>query len=346
MNNNFLKSANQVNHGVLDKKANTGLFDSFKTNTRLTALLSTGEFADIELDKLYPYEKHEFKLYEGKQKEDLMKSIKRSGLLQPLIVYDNGEQGENKKYMILAGHNRAEACKAIKMEKVPCLIKKNLTKDEIELIVNETNLLQRSFATMSCTEKIKAIHNRMEALRAFKERKSDVESDEDLEILKELKINSKNELNIAKSTMAEYGLSKGSIITYERIYNFLSSKFYKYMDNNRLPLSVAYELSFITDKSLQEVILQSFKDDEEFILDLPKVRLLRNYFEKGKYNGLQDENITKFSKDLFSKKEAKVGSKFSFMKKKYSNYFPKEMSDNEIEDITTKALAMYFNSGG
>ena len=57
-----------------------------------------------------------------------MKSIKRSGLLQPLIVYDNGEQGENKKYMILAGHNRAEACKAIKMEKVPCLIKKNLTK--------------------------------------------------------------------------------------------------------------------------------------------------------------------------------------------------------------------------
>jgi ParB family chromosome partitioning protein len=47
---------------------------------------------------------------------------------------------------ILSGHNRVNAAKIAGLEKVPAVIKEVYTDEEANLIVTETNLLQRSFS--------------------------------------------------------------------------------------------------------------------------------------------------------------------------------------------------------
>lgn len=49
-----------------------------------------------------------------------MESIKTHGLIQPIIV----RPGQNNKYEIIAGERRWQACKMLKMETVPVIIKK------------------------------------------------------------------------------------------------------------------------------------------------------------------------------------------------------------------------------
>lgn len=93
----------------------------------------------IEDSKLEDYPNQPFKLYDKEKRNEMIESIRISGIMQPLIVrpIDNG------KYQILAGHNRRSCARELGITKYLCIIKKNLTDDEAKIYLIDTNLCTR-----------------------------------------------------------------------------------------------------------------------------------------------------------------------------------------------------------
>ena len=89
----------------------------------------------LAVSKLIPYSNHPFKLYEDERLDDMVRSIRELGVLQPIIVrpLDNGD------YEILSGHNRVNAAKLAELTEVPMIIKTGLSDEDAKLIVTETN---------------------------------------------------------------------------------------------------------------------------------------------------------------------------------------------------------------
>jgi len=80
---------------------------------------------------------------------ELVSSIREKGLIQPIIVRPKAERFE-----VVAGARRLEACKRVRWERVPCIIRELSDKDAYELSLVEN--LQRQ--TMSALEEADAFH--------------------------------------------------------------------------------------------------------------------------------------------------------------------------------------------
>lgn len=79
----------------------------------------TERIHEIELEKI-KFGQNQTRLeIDDKKVDDLAASIRRIGLIVPLIVVPDGDN-----YVIVSGHHRHEALKRLRFDKVPCIIKK------------------------------------------------------------------------------------------------------------------------------------------------------------------------------------------------------------------------------
>ena len=102
----------------------------------------------IMVDAIRPFRNHPFRLYEGERLQEMVDSIREHGVLMPVIVLqiDDG-------YEMLADHNRQNAARIAGLDKIPAIVKKNLTEEEAYVYVIETNVIQRSFSELLPSEK-------------------------------------------------------------------------------------------------------------------------------------------------------------------------------------------------
>lgn len=85
------------------------------------------------ISDLKPYEKNA-KKHDEKQIENVAKSIKEFGFVQPIVI--------DKHDVIIIGHCRYEASKKLGLKEVPCLKVEELTEEQVKalrLIDNKTN---------------------------------------------------------------------------------------------------------------------------------------------------------------------------------------------------------------
>ncbi len=116
------------------------------------------EIEQLDLRYLLPYEGQPFKPYTDDRLRELADDIKINGLLYPIIVRKHPEQ--SGLYQILAGHNRVAACRLLKHEKIPAIVK-DVDDVKAQLIMLNTNLNQRHELLPS--EKAYAYFQQMEA---------------------------------------------------------------------------------------------------------------------------------------------------------------------------------------
>lgn len=106
--NNFLKDTDEVAK-ILNEESKTGV-------------------TKIPISKIKPNEKQARKLFNEEKLKELAESIAEFGIIQPLILKENGE-----KYQIIAGERRYRAAKLAGLEEVPAIIK-NITEEEADKI--------------------------------------------------------------------------------------------------------------------------------------------------------------------------------------------------------------------
>ena len=86
-----------------------------------------GEVKLISLDKLVPFARHKFALYQGERLDDMVESIKKNGVIVPIIA--RTIEGSDK-FEIISGHNRVYASGLAGLEKVPAVLKVGLSDEE------------------------------------------------------------------------------------------------------------------------------------------------------------------------------------------------------------------------
>jgi len=129
------------------------LDDFFKTDEGR----KTEEIKPIKLEELKPFADQPFKVLEDESMDELVESIKQSGVLSPIVTRPHPDGG----YEILSGHRRARACEIAGITEVPAVVK-NLDDDTAIILLVDSNL-QREHILPS--EKAKAYEMKLEAMK-------------------------------------------------------------------------------------------------------------------------------------------------------------------------------------
>lgn len=117
-----------------------------------------GTIKQVKLDKIFPYEKNQ-KKHPAKHIEQVAKSIKEFGFNQPIVV--------DKQGVIIVGHGRYEAAKALKLPTVPCL-EVDLTDEQAKAYRLADNKLNESDWDMGLViEELKGLSPEMLDLTGF-----------------------------------------------------------------------------------------------------------------------------------------------------------------------------------
>ncbi|MFI3253636.1 MAG: ParB N-terminal domain-containing protein [Eubacteriales bacterium] len=292
----------------------------------------------MPLEDLQHFPNHKFKLYEGEQLSDMVSSVEEFGILLPLIVW----QKEDEPYTILSGHNRFEAAQLAGLQEVPVIIKEDLTEEEDTLIVTETNLRQRSFGDLSHSERAFSLAQHYEAMKKQGKRTDILNELSDLlnPVIPRVEGTSPQigaKLRTDEKVGGSYGLSKNSTARYIRLAT-LNLMLLEQLDEGKLPMSAAYDLSFIENPEIQEALADEMERGQK--VDMKKAELLRQTFEKGKLTKEVMNDVLEGKKVAKQPKTKAV----SIPKRIFNTYFQPEQSKAEIEEILEEALEMYYKN--
>ena len=298
----------------------------------------------LGIDALVPFANHIFDLYEGDRLDDMVRSVKELGVLLPVIVRPLDE--DEGKYEILSGHNRVNAAKLAGLSEVPVIIKTGLSDEEAELIVTETNLIQRSFADLTHSQRAIAIKRHMDATKKQGKRNDLLDEIERLSNPHEIKENGTSALLepklVAREKTAEkYGLCRANVTRYMRL-SHLSKPLLNRVDSEEIGFYPAVSLSYLSSDEQDE--LDRLLCETAYKVDMKKAESLRE-FSAGKK--LTNEKMAQIlSGELYKKPKPKTAPPLKIKAKVYQKYFDDKYSQTEMEVIIDKALAMYFANTG
>lgn len=275
------------------------MFDQTDDNLSGILMLSPNE--------LVPYSNNPFKLYTGKRLDDLIESIREYGILQPIIA-----RKINDSYEILAGHNRNNVAIMLGLQKVPVRVLEDIDDITAELIVSESNFIQRSLADLKISERAYVISAKYNAEKRQGKRADLIKQVE--EILEDEKISKDDE-----------NFSPRMIRRYCRI-NTLIKELKEKLDDEKIDIAGAVELSFLT-KEEQELIAET-----DTKINFAKAKKIREY----------SGNLTK--EIVESILNAKKGRKRKIIvnEKLIEKFFKNNESESEISEIIRMALEHYF----
>lgn len=294
-----------------------------------TMMSQENQIKNIPISSLVPYHDHKFQLYSGERLEDMVESVKKNGILIPIIVQPYGEN-----YEILSGHNRTNAAKLAGLETVPAVIKERLSDDEAEMYMIETNLRQRGFDDLKISEQAAVLamrHSKMfsvEKSRAINEELERLGGNE----------HSKSKLEV---TGEEYGMKKDSVARLLRV-DKLIPELKPWVDSKQLAVRAAVELSYIPEEE-QKLLYSIIKSPDNGMLiklDIRKAKQLREAYknvEKLSKSKMTELLIGDYKAKKSEMKSLKLPSEF------YLKYFDEDTEPEKVLMVIEKALENYFN---
>ncbi|MBU5676917.1 ParB/RepB/Spo0J family partition protein [Alkaliphilus sp. MSJ-5] len=322
----------------MEKKKIININDLFSDEDCILGSSDEG-IKEIYLYKLIPFRNHPFKLYEGQRLEDMVESIKEYGVITPIIVRPIPIQED--KYEILSGHNRANAAKIVGLEKIPAVIKEGLTDEEAMLIVTETNLIQRSFADLSHSERARVL---VEHYNSIKQQGKRTDLIDELQNLSNaVNFNDNNDAcqlgtqgRTDTKLSQNYDLSGRTIARYLKI-DTLIGELKDRIDTNEIPFMAGVEIAFLKEDE-QEIIEGILKKNKSKV-DIKKAEILKSFSQSRNFS--YDKANEVLSGGYFDKPK-KIKS-FKLKPKLVSRYFKENQTQKEIEEIIENALEIYFS---
>lgn len=109
-----------------------------KIASKQVVMDGTETYADIEVAKLVQNPFQPRIEIEANELSELVQSIEKNGLLQPILVTQN----KDATYTILAGHRRAEAFKVLGREKIPSMLKNSVSKQDMAVFAMAENAVR------------------------------------------------------------------------------------------------------------------------------------------------------------------------------------------------------------
>lgn len=268
------------------------------------------EIKPVPLSELKPFEQQPFKVLLDESMDELVDSIKQSGVLTPVIARPHKDGG----YEILSGHRRVKACELAGITEIPVVVK-NLDDDTATILLVDSNL-QREHILPS--EKAFAYQMKLEAMK-HQGARTDLTSSQ---------IATKLEKGRSDVELAEQvGESKDQIRRYIRLTNLIDP-ILQMVDDNQIAMNAAVELSYLGSKE-QAAVMQSI-EKEDTSPSIAQAKKIRKFHQDGKLNEAVIDSI------MMEQKPETI--KITLGEDKLKKYFPKSYTKAKMEEIILKLL--------
>ncbi|SCY14988.1 ParB/RepB/Spo0J family partition protein [Butyrivibrio sp. INlla14] len=123
----------------------------------LLGVPSTEGTVDLDVMTIYPFENHPFRVVDDEKMDELVESIKESGVLTPVLVRPDDEG----TYEMISGHRRLHAAKKAGLRKIPAIIKE-MTNDDATIAMVNANMQREEILP---SERAFAFKMKMDAIK-------------------------------------------------------------------------------------------------------------------------------------------------------------------------------------
>ena len=252
---------------------------------------------------IVPMENHPFQVKDDEEMERLMESIREYGVLNPIIV-----RFRDGYYEIVSGHRRFEACRRLKKQDIPVIVR-DLSDDEAILTMVDSNLHREKLLP---SEKAFAYKMKLDVLKKQGQR-TDLTS-------AQLAPKLRSDEVVAE----EAGESRATIQRFVRLTNLIKPLL-DMVDAGKIALTPAEKLSYLK-KDEQETLAMTL-EDLQVTPSLSQAIAMKDHSSKGVL-GI-DEIYAIMEKPKANQKET-----LKFKAEPFRKYFP----DQTPQDIEKELL--------
>ena len=264
----------------------------------------------IPIDAIDDFPEHPFQVRDDEEMAQLVRSIDNNGVLNPIIVRQNGE-----RYELIAGHRRRHACRTLDIKTIPAIVRE-LSREEAVVEMVDSNL-QREHILPS--EKAFAYKMKMDAMKRQGQRT-------DLTFCPMV-----TKLNSAEEIAEQASDSERQVFRYIRLTELIP-ELLTMVDDGKIAFRPAVELSYLTHDE-QGDLLETI-ESEEATPSLAQAIRMKNLSKDGKLD--MDTIFAIMTEQKPNQKE-----KIKIPMERLEQFFPRGMPQKQIEDTIVKALTLY-----
>ena len=250
--------------------------------------------SEVDIRLIHSFKNHPFKVIDDEKMEELVESIRRNGVLSPVIL----RPAEKNTYEMISGHRRMHAAKLAGLSSIPAFIR-DMTDDEAVLAMVDSNIQREELLP---SEKAFAYKMKMEAMRRQGKRNDLTSGQNGPKLTAEL---------IGEETGDSVRQVKRYIRLTELIPDLLDM-----VDRKRLNFTIAVDISYI-DKQTQQWLYEYIR--ENGFIKPSQISALRKYIDQENTAMTQQLMISILNSVIPIKAPAK---KVTFTEQKLLKYFP------------------------
>ena len=259
----------------------------------------------LQVDKLYPFKGHPFKVLDNEEMDQLVESILAQGVLTPLVVRPLG----NGEYEVISGHRRLHACKRAGIESVPAVITE-MDRDAAAIALVDSNLHREHILP---SEKAFAYKLKMDAM-----------SHQGTSCQVGTKL--RTDAVVGESV----GESARQVQRYIRLTNLISG-ILQMVDDGKIALTPAVEISYLT-KQEQADLLETM-ECEDCTPSLSQAMQMKLLSQAGE---LDTDTIFGILTQLKPNQQEKISFKVSELR----SYFPRSYTASQMTRDILKGLEL------
>ena len=264
---------------------------------------------EIEINKIHVFKNHPFKVLDDEKMQDLIESVKLSGVLTPVLL----RVDSNDEYEMISGHRRLHAAKMAGLTTIPAIVRE-LSDDDAVIAMVDANIQREELLP---SEKAFAYKMKLDAMK----RKAGRPSKENA---------GQNVPNLTTDIIGESeGISGRQVKRFIRLTELIP-ELLDMVDNKKLTFTVGVDISYI-DKEIQKWIYEYIKDTG--FIKPQQITALRNQLNEGSVN--QVGMLTIFNKCMMVKPPSRF---ITFSEKKLTKYFPESYSADDMDRVIESLL--------
>ena len=266
---------------------------------------------EIDINQIRSFKNHPFKVIEDEKMAELVQSIQANGVLTPVLVRGNDEDG----YEMISGHRRLHASIMAGLTRIPAVVR-DLSDDEATIVMVDSNIQREELLP---SEKAFAFKMKMDAMK-HQGARADLTSDH-------------NEPRLAAEEIGNScGISSAQVKRYIRL-TYLIPSLLTLVDQHRLQFTCAVDISYF-DENIQKWLNEYIR--ENVVIKPVQIATLREHLEKENID--QARMISILNDSLPGRHAAK---KVVFDDKKLKKYFPKEYTATQMERVIENLLEQW-----
>lgn len=266
---------------------------------------------EIEIDKIKPFAGHPFKVIDDEKMQDLIESISESGVLTPVLIRPD----QNDGYEMISGHRRMHAAQKAGLITIPAIVRE-MTDDEAVIAMVDANIQREELLP---SEKAFAYKMKMEAMKRQGVRIDLTCAQNDHKLGKK-----------SREILGEQiGISSAQIQRYIRLTELIPDLL-ELVDKKRLNFTIAVDISYIP-QNVQKWIYEYICDNG--FIKPNQIAALRNYLGQGPVT--QSLMISILNSHIPVKAPTR---KVTLNEKKLTKYFPKNYTSEDMEKVIESLL--------